>query len=87
MPDMYVFRADIKVPLYFSHKQRAAVTEKVQVLAESRRDYEAANQSLRFRLSEDYYAAETSARLMELYSRTIIPQASLALEYRLPAPP
>jgi outer membrane protein, heavy metal efflux system len=83
MPDMYVFRADIKLPLYFARKQRAAVTEKAQVLAESRRGYEAADQSLHLRLSEDYYAAETSARLMELYSRTIIPQASLALESSL----
>src|SRR5712691_4588702 len=83
MPDMYSFRADIKLPLYFSRKQRAAVTEKVQALAESRRGYEAADQSLRFQLSEDYYAAETSARLLELYSRTIIPQAGLALESSL----
>ena len=50
MPDMYTFRADIKLPLYFSRKQRAAVTEKVQSLSESKRSYEAADQSLRFYL-------------------------------------
>ena len=83
MPDMYTFRADIKLPLYFSRKQRAAVTEKVQSLAESKRSYEAADQSLLFKLAEDYHAAETSARLAKLYSLTIMPQAGLALESSL----
>lgn len=80
MPDMYMFRADVKVPLWFFRKQRAGVTGEVQTLAQSRRTYEATNQSLHFRLQDDYLMAQTSRQLIDLYSKAVIPQAGLALE-------
>jgi outer membrane protein TolC len=83
MPDMFQLRADIKLPIYFFRKQRARVVEQVQNLAQSHRTYEAANQSLHFRIKDDYLMAETSAQLMRLYGQTVIPQASLALESSL----
>jgi outer membrane protein TolC len=83
MPDMFQFRADIKLPIYFFRKQRAGVAEQAQSLAQSRRTYEAINQSLHFRIKDDHLMAATSAQLMRLYGQTVIPQANLALESSL----
>lgn len=83
MPDMYMFRADFKIPLYFFRKQRAAVTEQAQSLAQSRKTYEATNQNLHFRIQDDYLMAQSSEQLTRLYSQTVIPQSSLALESSL----
>ena len=83
MPDMYMFRADFKIPLYFFRKQRAAVTEQSQSLEQSRRTYEATNQSLHFRIQDDFLTSESSEQLVRLYGQTVIPQATLALESSL----
>ncbi|MGC4055747.1 MAG: TolC family protein [Paludibaculum sp.] len=83
MPPMYQLSADFKIPLYFFRKQRPAVTEQSQTLAASRRDYEASNQLLHFRIKDDQLMAETSNQLIKLYSQTVIPQSSLALESSL----
>ncbi len=85
MPDMFMFRADFKIPLYFFRKQRAAVTEQAQTLVGSRRAYEAANQNLHFRIQDDYLMAQTSEQLVRLYGETVIPQAALTLESSLAA--
>jgi outer membrane protein TolC len=83
MPPMYMFRADFKIPLYYFRKQRAAVTEQSQSLAQSRHTYEATNQDLHFRIQDEYLMAETASQLVTLYDKTVIPQASLALESSL----
>ena len=83
MPDMFMFRADFKIPLYFFRKQRAGVTEQAQTLTQSRKTYEATNQGLHFRIQDDYLMAQTSEQLVRLYRETVIPQASLALESSL----
>jgi outer membrane protein TolC len=85
MPDMYQFRVDFKLPGYFWRKQRPAVAEQALRLDEARRNYEAANQSLHFKIKDDYLMAQTSFRLMEMYSKTVVPQAALTLESSLPA--
>jgi outer membrane protein TolC len=83
MPDMYMFRADFKIPLYFFRKQRAAVTEQAQSLVGSRKTMEATSQNLQFRIQDDYLMAQTSAQLANIYGQTVIPQASLALDSSL----
>ena len=83
MPDMFMFRVDFKIPLYSFRKQRAAVTEQTQTLAQSRKTYEATNQGLHFRIQDDYLMAQTSEQLVTIYRDTVIPQASLALESSL----
>lgn len=83
MPDMYEFRVDFKLPLYFWRKQRAGVTEQSQNLVQTRRNYEATNQSLYFRIKDDYLMADTSSRLVKIYGQTVVPQATLALESSL----
>ena len=85
MPDMYQFRVDFKLPGYFWRKQRPAVTEQALRLDEARRNYEAANQSLNFKIKDDYLMAQTSRRLMDMYGKTVVPQAALTLESSIPA--
>lgn len=83
MSPMYMFRADFKIPLYYFRKQRAAVTEQSQTLAQSRKTYEATNQGLHYRIQDDYSMAETASQLVKLYEQAVIPQARLALESSL----
>jgi outer membrane protein TolC len=82
MPDMYQFRIDVRLP-WFSGKQRAEVTEQSNLLVESRRSYEAADQALLARIRNDFLLAESARRLMDMYATTLIPQASLTLESSL----
>ena len=83
MPAMYMVRADFKLPLYFWRKQRAGVAEQAANVAGARRTFEAGEQNLMFRIKDDYLMATTAKRLMDLYSKTVVPQASLALESSL----
>ena len=83
MPPMYMARVDFKLPAYFWRKQRAGVAEQASSLSQGRHDYEAASQLLSFRIKDDYLMAETSYRLMKMYSDTVIPQSSLALQSSL----
>jgi outer membrane protein TolC len=83
MPPMYQARVDFKLPAWFWRKQRAGLTEQAQSLTESRHTYEATNQSLHFRIKDDYLMATTSSQLMKLYGQTVVPQATLALESSL----
>ena len=83
MPPMYEVRADFKVPIYFWRKQRAGVNQQVSNLSQSRRTYEATDQSLRYQIQDDYLMAQASARLMKLYTQTVVPQGNMALESSL----
>jgi cobalt-zinc-cadmium efflux system outer membrane protein len=83
MPAMYMARVDFKLPAYFWRKQRAGVAEQVNSLAQARRTFEATGQNLTFRIQDDYLMAQASHRLMDLYSQTVVPQSSLALESSL----
>jgi len=83
MPPMYMFRADVRIPIYYRHKQRAAETEQAEGVAEARRAYEAASQSLLYRVQDDYLTAQTASKLMEIYDRTILPQARFAVDSSL----
>src|SRR5450759_3003166 len=83
MPPMYEVRADVKVPIYFWRKQRAGVNEQVSSLSQVRRTYESTDQALRYRIQDDFLMAQASARLMKLYTQTVVPQGNLALESSL----
>jgi outer membrane protein, heavy metal efflux system len=83
MGNMYEARVDFKLPLYFWRKQRAGVAEQASSASQARRAYEATGRTLEFRIKDDYLMAQTSYKLMELYGKTVIPQASLALESSL----
>jgi outer membrane protein, heavy metal efflux system len=83
MPDMYMFGVDFKIPLYFFRKQRPAVAEQAHQLVEARKNYEAGLQMHYFDIKNDLLMARSSLQLAEMYSKTVIPQASLTLESAL----
>jgi outer membrane protein, heavy metal efflux system len=83
MGSMYEVRADIRIPAFWQKKQRAEVTEQVQSLSQARRAYEADAQNLAFRIKDEYLTAETALKLADLYKKTVLPQAGLALDSSL----
>jgi len=82
-PDYYMATAEVKVPLYFWRKQRFALEEAAARLEESRYDYEAELQQLRFMAKDQYLIVKSSERLLSLYESGVIPQSSLSLESAL----
>ena len=83
MPPMWQFRVDFKLPAYFWRSQRAAVNEREFSAAEARHAYEAAGVEAQARIREQYSAATTSLRLADLYDKSVLPEARLALESSL----
>lgn len=82
MPAMYMFRADLNIPIRWG-KLRAGVAEKSQQLAGTRHAYEATARALESRVAEEFLAAQAAQKLMELYSKTVMPQARLTIESSL----
>ncbi len=83
MKDMWEFRLQLNIPIFFWKKQRLGLEEAGLRLTESQRRYRAEQQDLGFRVRDRYLAAQASERLMDLYSKTITPQSTLALESSL----
>ena len=83
MPPMWQFRVDFKLPAYFWRKQRAAVNEREFSAAEARHDYEAASVEVASRIREQYTIATTARKLVDLYDKSVVPEARLALESSL----
>jgi outer membrane protein TolC len=83
MPPMWQFRVDFKLPAYFWRKQRAEVNEREFAAAEARHNYEAADIVLQARIREQYTLAETARKLVDLYEKSVVPGAKLALESSL----
>ena len=82
-PDFYQFQVELKLPAYFWRKQRAGVAEQAHNLSLARRNFEATDQTLHFRIKDEYLMAQASSRLMKMYADTVVPQASLTLESSL----
>jgi len=83
MKDMWEFRFQLNLPIFFWKKQRLGLEEAGLRLAESQRRFRAEQQDLGFRVRDRYLAAEASERLMDLYSKIVTPQSNLALESSL----
>lgn len=70
----------IKVPLYYSTKQRYGEKEALANLEGARKNYDAVLQDALFRMKDNVVRVQRAARLVKLIGGAIIPQASLALE-------
>ena len=81
--DYYMATAEIKLPVYFSRKQRLGVEEAEARFQEARQNYQANRQDLVFEAKDKYFTAMTSERLLALFQSGIIPQSSVALESAL----
>jgi len=83
MKPMWEFKVQLNIPLYFGKKQRYGLEEAGANLAEAQRTYRNEQQWLLFRLRDRYVAAEAALKLMDLYSRQVVPQSELALQSSL----
>jgi outer membrane protein, heavy metal efflux system len=83
MKDMWEFRVQVNIPIFFARKQRLGVEQAGARLSEAQKNYRAGEQMISYRIKDQHLAAENARRLMDLYSKLIIPQASLALESSL----
>jgi outer membrane protein TolC len=80
MPPMWQFRVDFKVPTHFWSKQHAEITEKTFAVSEARHNYEAADVAIQARIREQYTVATTARRLIDIYRKSVMGEAQLALE-------
>ena len=83
MKPMWEFKVEVNIPLYFGKKQRYGLEGAGASLAEAQRMYRNDQQWLLFRVRDRYVAAEAALKLMDLYSRQVVPQSELALQSSL----
>jgi outer membrane protein TolC len=83
MPPMWQARVDFKLPAYFWRKQRAAVDEQEANASQARHQYAAALAEIEAGIREQYSAAGASRKLVDLYEKSVIPEARLAYESAL----
>jgi outer membrane protein TolC len=83
LPEMYSLNFTAKVPIYFWKKQRYGVEEAASGLVSSKKRAEAVRANLFFKVKDQYLAMKASERLMDLYSKAIVPQSTLALDSSL----
>ncbi len=84
-PQMYGLRFTVNLPVFYKSKQRQAVAEASANLAAVRHAREAIRTALFFQVKEQYLMAKASEELLNLYSKAIVPQSTLALESGLAA--
>lgn len=84
-PQMYGLRFTVNLPVFYKSKQRQAVGEASANLAAVRHAREAIRTALFFQVKEQYLMAKASEELLNLYSKAIVPQSTLALESGLAA--
>lgn len=80
MPWLYGVDLMVKVPIFWQRKQRPMIAEAAAALDAAKRTRENTLAMGSAQLTEEYLAAESSRRLMDLYSGSVLPQARLALE-------
>ncbi len=83
MKDMWEMKVQVNVPVYFWRKQRYGLEESTLRLVEAQRTYHSNEQILAYRIRDRFQIAEASRKLMELYSKRIVPQSRFALESSL----
>jgi outer membrane protein TolC len=83
MPPMWQARVDFKLPAYFWRKQRAAVTEQEASASQARHEYGATLAEVEAGIREQYSVAEAARKLVDLYEKSVIPEARLAYESAL----
>jgi len=83
LPDMKGLTFSITLPVFHRNKQDQAIAEAAADLDASRRMEENELTTLRYRVKQEYLAVQAADTLMQLYSKGIVSQSSLALESSL----
>jgi outer membrane protein TolC len=83
MPDMYGFTFSTSLPVFRRNKQDQAIREAALNLEAAQRSVGNQLTLLRYRVKQEFVAAEAADRLMKLYTEGLVPQSRLALESSL----
>jgi outer membrane protein TolC len=78
--DGYRVMPSIKVPLYFTTRQREGLREALATRGAAEQDFQATRQELLFQIKDAYVRAQLATQLVKLLSDAVIPQASFTLE-------
>jgi outer membrane protein TolC len=75
----------VNVPVFYKTKQREEVRQATEEAISAERSRDDRENELQFELKQSYLSAEASKQLLDLYSKAIVPQSSLALESSMSA--
>lgn len=73
--DYYMVSFSARLPVYRRRKLNPEMTQAVEALNKSKREYEAQVQSAFFEVRNQYIAAETASQMLKIYREGLIPQA------------
>jgi len=73
--DYYVLSVSARIPIYRRRRLNPEMTQAVEELERSRREYESQDQSAFFEVRNQYIAAETASQMLKIYREGLIPQA------------
>jgi outer membrane protein TolC len=73
--DYYVLSVSARIPIYRRRRLNPEMTQAVEELERSRREYESQAQSAFFEVRNQYIAAETASQMLKIYREGLIPQA------------
>jgi len=79
-PDMHGVTVSVNLPVFWKSKQREAIAEAADALHGTQKMRESRLNAVRAEVRRRYLSIESTQRLMDLYSKGIVPQSSLALE-------
>lgn len=85
LPDMNGMTFTVNVPVFYKTKQREEVRQATEEVISAERSRDDRNNELQFELKQNYLSAQASKQLLDLYSKAIVPQSSLALESSMSA--
>ena len=74
-PSYYMFTFSASLPIYRRRKLNPEMTQAVEELNRSRREYESQVQSAYFQVRDQYIAAQTASQILTIYHDGLIPQA------------
>jgi len=83
LPNMYGFSFSTSLPVFRRRKQDMAIAEAAANLEASRHSEENVLSVLRYRVKQEFLAAQAGERLMNLYSQALLPQSRLTLDSSL----
>jgi len=73
--DYYMLSVSARIPIYRRRKLNPQMTQAVEELNRSRREYESQTQTAYFDVRNQYIAAETASQMLKIYREGLIPQA------------
>ena len=85
LPDMNGMTFTVNVPVFYKTKQREEVRQATEEVISAERSRDNRKNELQFELKQNYLSAQASKQLLDLYSKAVVPQSSLALESSMSA--